>query len=338
MSTTDEVIPTLREIEAGLRARCTELEQVRNTEAGQREKMRRLITRTAHTQGNDNSIGEALDNLLIELSLPARPHKVTATVAVVHRQPLADASRLRDMSNAPWVTWQNLSRVVVESTTELAVVQEIPREQQSGCACQVPVTDAQMAAILGTKPSDVEVVSLTPRRCTMAEYPWSQGRDEPVRCVTVRAEHEQVRAQAHDDPLVQACSTYPHSAERHFHWQYPNGELAYSVSPDATFDSAVRLPGVYSRNGVAGEPVAEPETVDLTRVQACVIGSHPNHARHVHVRFPNIDPVSIPSYSRDLHYAVQRDEVLLPGVFSRDADVVGGAVTTDSDLDDLLDE
>lgn len=172
----------------------------------------------------------------------------------------------------------------------------------------------------------------------MAEYPWSQGRDEPVRCVTVRAEHEQVRAQAHDDPLVQACSAYPHSAARHFHWQYPNGELTYSVSPNATFDGAVRLPGVYSRNGVAGEPAVEPEPepVDLTRVQACVIGSHPNHARHVHVRFPASET---PSYSRDLDYTAQGGlETLLPGVFSRDADVVGGAVTADADLDDLLDE
>ena len=329
-------MPTLAEIEAGLREKLAELSRTRDDEETQRAKVRRLITRTAHQQGTDNSIGEALDDLLIELGLEPRPLQISTTIRVVHRQVLASPHSIREMSPNPWASYQALHSAVVETTTDVGVNVQVPRQGHDGCACSIPVTDQQIEGMLGVMPDTVERVSIEAVRCGMSEYPYSSSRTEPNRCVNVRAAHEKTRAEAHDDPLVQTCSIYGHPTERHWHVQFPNGDIEYLRevdNRDSIYPNTHLLAGCYARgSSVVGQPVVpepepepEPEVVaDLARVQEC---THPLHrSSGLHAHWDAGDSVT---YSDDFNYVSTHSE-RIPGVFSQDADLVGGLHNIDA--------
>lgn len=260
-------MPTLSEIEAGLREKLAELSRVRDDEAETRDKMRRLITRTAHTQGNDNSIGESLDDLLITLGLEPRPLRITATFRVVHRQMMATPHGIRDISpHTPWAAYQNLHSTVIETATDAVLTVEVPRQGHDGCACEFTPTDQQFNGVLGAPPDTVERVSITALRCGMSEYPYSSSRNEPNRCVNVAAAHRRMREEAKDDPMVQSCSIYGHPTERHWHCQFPNGDIEYvrvQETWEQFYPQSVLMLGCYARGvDVVGQPVVpEPEPV-----------------------------------------------------------------------------
>jgi hypothetical protein len=343
VTTTEQIMPTLAEIEAGLRSRCTELQQVRDSEEVQREKVRRIITRTAHQQGTDNAIGESLDDLLIQLGLEPRPLQISATFRVVHRQVLPSPHSIREISPNPWAAYQNLQSSVVETTSEVTTIVEVPRQGHDGCACSIPVTEEKLDGALGIPPDTVERVSIETVRCGMSEYPYSTSRNEPNRCVNVAAAHRKTREEAHDDPLVQSCSIYGHPVERHWHVQHTNGDIEYvrvQETWEQIYPQSHLLAGCYARGtDVVGQPVVpepEPEVeVAEVRVQECLFTAHRGGGVHAHW-----DTGHSVTYSDDLHYVSQTSE-RVPGVWSRDADLVGGvhptpAVEEDDDEDDIL--
>ena len=165
-------MPTLAEIEAGLRARFAQLSEIAADEEAKRVKVRRLITRTAHVAGNNNSIGESLDELLIELGLEPRPLHITVTARVTFREKLANIYVVRDAH--VWNSYGNLQSAVVETTSTIGFTHEVPRDHD-GCACTFPIPPELVTQHVGTIPDNVELVGVEPIRCGFSEYPHTQG-------------------------------------------------------------------------------------------------------------------------------------------------------------------
>lgn len=320
-------MPTLREIEQGLRERVAELSRVRDEEAAQRDRARAKVEEVATRAGNDNSIGESLDELLVELGLHGRPIRSNVHVHVEHRQRIVNHT-VRDLrvgGSAMWAAYQNLSQPAWLHTTSLLLIsQSVPRDHD-GCACSLPITPEQIRSILGSAPEGVEQVDVQVLKCGFADYPHTNDSERPSACLTLRATREREKAEAHDDPLVQQCTFGHGHLQPHRHLFYTNGEVSYTMREDWTSDAtAMVVPGWYGSGVQVGQPIPGTPEPDAPRVQQCEVEQHPSYERHKHVLFP---PNDVPAYTPNMAYAVSGSEVLVDGVFSRDADVVGTLLT-----------
>ena len=330
VTTAAETMPTLREIEQGLRERLAEVSRVRDGEATKRERAKAKVTEVAHQRGNVNGIGASLDDLLAELGLPTRPLRISRTVQVEFRQEFP-ARHMRDLRlpnhDLPHNAYGDVQQAWLGHTARVSYEVTVERDGD-GCGCDLPVEQRH----LGTPPEGVTLVSVTPWSCSMP----NNDTMTPHPCRSQRERAAAGMAAAHDDPLIQPCTHGHRYTNPHRHLYYPDGSVTYAVRPDFENPDATAVPGWYVVGDLVGTPV--PGTVvdpdpddDMMRVQQCDIVTHPAHAIHIHVQFTNLDPDHIPSYSRDLHYEVQGDEAVLPGRFCRDADRVGALIAADDD-------
>lgn len=318
-------MPTLREIEAGLRARLAELSRVSGSEREARAAARARVERVAQEAASNNSIGEAADDLLEELGLHGRPREVTVLVSVELRQTIPPG-HVRDIYiNGMQVhgAYQNITECSIYTTFDIGVAQAVPRNHE-GCACSIPITDVMITNSIGNLPATVQVVDTTVKWCGYNGYPYTNTPDMENACLTYRALRAQQQADAHDSPVVQACEFGHQYIEPHRHIFYRNGDVTYSVRDDyEPTPPSVRLPGWYGTGVLVGQPIPSTEEplvpVEQT-VERCSVSGHPISDVHVHVQFENREH---PSYSRNLDYTSEDSEVVLPGWFSRDEAVVG---------------
>jgi hypothetical protein len=327
--TTTEDMATLAEIERGLRERLAELTTVRDRERSTRERAKDKIADTARTAASNNGIGERLDDLLVDLGLEPRPLKISRVVDIVHRQAIS-GERLRDMRTPqPWVAYQNLEvPVMIESTTRQMFEVDIPRDHD-GCACTLDLTDEVIAGTLGYKPEGVERVSITPVRCAKDGPPWSN--EEGSGCATVRTRNEMLML-LDEGEVVRQCRIGSHAAARHRHLLTDAGGVTYHIVGREYTGDFTPMPGEWGIGDIVGQPVTPPpeaetdveeddeEPVDTTRVQECEVPGHRAGGIHAHW-----DTGHSITYSDDLDYESETS-TRVPGVFSADADLVGGTV------------
>lgn len=294
-------MPTLKEIEQGLRDRLAELSRVRDAEAEQRAAAKAKVERVAQDAASNNSIGSAADDLLEELGLHGRPLHVTVYVDIEHKQTVP-AGSARDVrvsdGNQLWAAYQNVSEVSIYTTSRIGISVPIPRnpDERTGCGCSVPITDDWIEAQTGRPPGSVERVDVTVVQCSMNQYPYTQSAETPCACLTMRRTREIQIAEAHDSPLVQQCQHDHRYQQPHRHIFYPNGDITYTSQQNyVPPDFATMTPGWYGTDGQVGQPVPgtpEPEPPNEHTVQVCTQG----HPERVHWHFHDTTDVSRRAY------------------------------------------
>lgn len=324
MTTAAETIPTLREIEQGLRQRLADLTALREAEQEKRERAKEKVEQVAISAGNNNSIGESLDDLLVELGLHGRPRAVSQMISVEVRQtvPIPSVRDLYVGGNHVYGAYMNVTECTLYTTFDVGLSVMVPRDHE-GCACDLTPTQEAFDNHLGRLPEGVEVVDTTTKWCGYNAYPFTRDSEEPNACRNYRAMREAEKAAAHDDPLVQQCTQGHQYTDPHRHIFYANGDVTYSVREDYTVDHPhVRVPGWYGTGVQVGQPIpGTPEPVVEERVQQCEIGGHPRTNLHLHWQ----DEDGNVTYTRDLNWIAGAGYTRL-GVFCRDADRVGGVV------------
>lgn len=325
MTTTDEVMPTLKEIEAGLRARLDELSRTRDDERAKRERAKTKVEDEAISSGNNNSIGETLDDLLIELGLHGRPREVNQQLHVEVRQNVPP-HQVRDIyigGMQMFGAYQDITESVLYTTFRVGVGVMVPRDHD-GCACDIAFDTALLPNIVGRLPDTAEIVDTTTMWCGYNSYPYTNGADEESRCRNYAALRAQQKVDAHDSPTVQQCEFAHQYIEPHRHIFYRNGDVTYSVRSDYVPDPpSVMVPGWYGVGAQVGQPIpgtpGEYNPADPHRLLRCDAAGHPLNRAHLHwVRNDGADL----TYSRDLHHESNTAE-RVPGLFTRESDLVG---------------
>jgi hypothetical protein len=330
VTTTDEVMPTLREIETGLRERLAELSRVRDDERAKRERARMKVEDEAISAGNNNSIGESLDELLIELGLHGRPRDVSQLITVEVRQTVPP-SQVRDIyvgGSQVYGAYNNIIESCLYTTFDIGLSVMVPRDHD-GCACDIAISDEMMESHLGRMPAGVEVVDTTVKWCGYNAYPYTTDANMESRCRNYRTAREQEKADAHDFPTVQECKHAHSYIEPHRHIFYRNGDVTYSVRADYEPDPpSVTVPGWYGSGTQVGQPVpgtpGEYNAADPNRVLPCSESGHPHSLVHAHWRREGATGIT---YTRDLYYVSNDGATRIPGIFSRDIDRVGNLHT-----------
>ena len=329
MTTASETIPTLREIEVGLRQRLADLTTLRDAEREKREAAKVKVEQTAIAAANNNSIGEAADDLLIELGLHGRPRDVSQLVTVEVRQTVRP-EQVRDIyigGSQPYGAYMNITESSLFTSFEVNLSVQVPRDHE-GCACDIPVPVDTMDAHLGRMPVGVEVVDTTLKWCGYNGYPYTSHADMENRCRNYRTIRAAEQAETHDDPLVQRC-IYGHDyTEPHRHIYYRNGDVTYSLSPDYTpVAPSVVAPGWYHTGSQVGQPIPgtpEPETGynedDPHRLLACTSAGHPLSEVHLHWQREGNTGLT---FTRDLDYVSRDGATQVMGLFTRDGSIVG---------------
>jgi hypothetical protein len=330
VTTTDEVMPTLKDIETGLRERLAELTTVQETERAKRERAKMKVEDEAISAGNNNSIGESLDDLLIELGLHGRPRDVSVWLGVETRQTIR-ANNVRDTyinGMQPYGAYQQITEASLYITFDIGLSVSVPRDHD-GCACDIPIPPDTFDSQLGRMPEGVEVVDTTTKWCGFNAYPFTRDADEESRCRNYRALREQQKAEAHDSPTVQECTHGHGYTEPHRHIFYRNGDVTYSVRADYEPDEpSVVVPGWYGTGTQVGQPVpgtpGEYNAADPYRVLPCNESGHPHSLVHAHWRRENTENIS---FTRDLYYVSNDGATRILGIFSRDSERVGNLHT-----------
>lgn len=321
-------MPTLKEIEHGLRERLAELSRVRDHERALRERAKAKIEDEAISAGNNNSIGEVLDDLLIELGLHGRPRDVSVIMSIENRQTINPA-QVRDIyvgGGQAYGAYQNITEALLFTTFDVAVAVSVPRDHD-GCACDIPITEATIEANVGRLPAGVERVDTTIKWCGFNSYPYTTSADEESRCRNYRALRNQQKAEAHDSPTVQVCEFGHEYIEPHRHIFYRNGDITYSVRADYEPNApSVTVPGWYGTGAQVGQPVpgtppppGEYNPDDPHRLLACEMPGHPLNGAHLHWRNPIDGHVT---WSRNLDYE-SANATKVDGLFTRDATILG---------------